>query len=87
MTARRLGTVAAGAATMGIRLADGAFMSWRFAHVECELSLRAWEAAGPEGRRDAHVVYRAALDREEAAARDFEEVCRVTGQLATERAT
>jgi hypothetical protein len=31
----------------------------------------------------AHGAYCAALDREEAAARDFEELCRVTGAFAT----
>lgn len=81
MSPRRFDALAAHAAKIGTLLADGAFMAWRSAQIECDLALSAWHAAGP-GRSDAaHVAYRAALDREEAAARHLEELCRLTGAL------
>jgi hypothetical protein len=75
--------VLAAVATVGTRLADGAFHAWQAAHIECDLALRAWDAAGPGRTATAHVAYRAALDREEAAARDLEELCRLAGTLTT----
>ncbi|MDX6655244.1 MAG: hypothetical protein QOH62_37 [Solirubrobacteraceae bacterium] len=74
-------------AAVGTRLADGAFHAWQSAHIECDLALRAWDAAGPGRSATAHFAYRAALDREEAAARDFEELCRLAGALTTTGAT
>jgi hypothetical protein len=56
----------------GIRLADAAHTVWAAAELECAAALVAWSEAGPGGRDRAHLAYRAALDREEAAARDFE---------------
>jgi hypothetical protein len=56
----------------GIRLADEAHASWSLATLQCAEALRAWCAAGPSDRAAANVAYRAALDREEAAARDLE---------------
>jgi hypothetical protein len=41
---------------------------WRFAQIEVDAAFRAWAAAPECARRMAHVVYRAALDREERAA-------------------
>ena len=70
-------------ATVGTRLVDGAYQAWQSAHIECDLALSAWGAAGPGRNATAHVAYRAALDREEAAARDFEELCRLAGALGT----
>jgi hypothetical protein len=72
-----------GAATARTRLVDGAYQAWQSAHIECDLALEAWEAAGPGRNATAHIAYRAALDREEAAARDFEELCRLAGAPAT----
>jgi hypothetical protein len=77
MTGRRIEALTAHAATAGRRLADGAYMVWQAAQIECDLALRAWHAAGPGFSATAHVAYRAALDREEAAARDLEELCRL----------
>jgi hypothetical protein len=82
MTGRRLDAVLAHAATVGTRLAEGAYMTWQAAQIECELALGAWHAAMPGRTALAHVAYRAALDREEAAARDLEELCRLAA-LAT----
>jgi hypothetical protein len=74
--------LAARATKIGARLADGAYMAWQFAQIECYLALLAWHHAGPGRSAAAHVTYCAALDREEAAARDFEELCRVAGAFA-----
>jgi hypothetical protein len=82
MTSRRIDALADHAATIGSRLAESAFMVWWTAQIECELALGAWHAAGPGRTAAAHVAYRAALDREEAAARHLEELCRLTGALS-----
>jgi hypothetical protein len=55
-------------AEIGVRLVDGAYMAWLVAERECDQALRAWQ----EERPGAYWGYRAALDREEAAARDLE---------------
>jgi hypothetical protein len=55
-------------AEIGVRLVDGAYMAWLVAERECDQALREWQ----EERPDAYWGYRAALDREEAAARDLE---------------
>ena len=82
----RRDTLTARAARVGARLADGAYRAWQFAQIECDLALVAWRVAGPQLGAAAHQAYRAALDREEAAARDFEELCRVAGGLASAEA-
>ena len=81
MSRRSPDALAARAAEIGTGLADGAFMAWRSAQIECDLALTDWDAAGPWRGEAAHLVYRAALDREEAAARHLEELCRLTGAL------
>jgi hypothetical protein len=60
------------AARIGIRLIDEAYMSWCTAQLQCQNALRAWFDAGPRDRAEANCAYRAALDREQAAARDLE---------------
>ena len=80
MTRRRIDALAE-VANVGTRLADGAYKAWQSAQIECHLALRAWHAAAPGRTGPAHVAYRAALDREEAAARDFETLCRLAGAL------
>jgi hypothetical protein len=42
--------------------------AWVLAANEATEALRAWAEVNPDERRMAHVVYRAALDREETAA-------------------
>jgi hypothetical protein len=59
-------------ASVEIRFIDEAHMSWCTAQVQCETALRAWFEAGPHDRAEANCVYRAALDREQAAAHDLE---------------
>jgi hypothetical protein len=66
---------------VGVRLADGAYRAWQLAQIECEVALAAWRLAGHAHAAAAHDVYAAALDREADAARDFQELCRVTGAL------
>jgi hypothetical protein len=64
-------------AAIGIRLADDAYMAWLGAEFDAEQALRVWrEGRGrPEG---AYHAYRAAADREEAAARDLERLLDLT---------
>jgi hypothetical protein len=42
--------------------------AWESAREDTELALAGWCVAPPGGRRDAFAVYRAAADREDAAA-------------------
>jgi hypothetical protein len=59
-------------AKVGVRLLDDAYIAWFAAECESEHALRAW-FSGTGGNRDAmFCAYRAALDREEAAARDLQ---------------
>jgi hypothetical protein len=76
-------TLAACCSRVGLRLSDAAYAAWQIAQLECELTLLAWKILGPQRGAAAHSSYGAALDREEAAARDFEELCRVSGALAS----
>lgn len=83
MIRRQIEALVADAATVSARLTDGAYMAWQSAQIECHLALVAWHAAGPGQRAHAHLAYRAALDREEAAARDLERLCELTGDVPT----
>jgi hypothetical protein len=57
---------------VAIRLVDEAHTAWLIAQAECAHALRVWFDATAGWRDHAHQAYRAALDREEAAARDLE---------------
>jgi len=59
-------------ATIGIRLIDDAYLAWFRAETECETTLREWFQATGQRREPAYLAYLAALDREEASARDLE---------------
>ena len=59
-------------AEIGIRLLDEAHVSWQRAELECEHALTAWRDGPPRASVDRYLAYRAALDREHAAARDLE---------------
>ena len=59
-------------ASIWIRLVDEAYMSWCTAQTQSQNALRAWFDAGPRDRAAANWAYRAALDREQAAASDLE---------------
>lgn len=59
-------------AEIGIRLLDEAHVAWQRAELECEQSLRAWYDGSPRTSAERYLSYRAALDREHAAARDLQ---------------
>jgi hypothetical protein len=65
-------TISREVASLAIRLVDEAYMSWCTAQTQCQSALRAWFDAGPRDRAEANWAYRAALDREQAAASDLE---------------
>jgi hypothetical protein len=62
-------------ALIGARLTDDAYMAWVAAETESEEALGAWLAGGSVDRDQAYFVYLAALDREEAAARNLQRLC------------
>lgn len=66
------GNVYATVAEIGVRLLDDAYLAWFSAESECEDAMRAWFKAAGAQQSAAYLAYRAALDREEAAARDLE---------------
>jgi hypothetical protein len=55
-----------------VGLLDDAFQVWRAAATECERALRGWDEDAPRGGAAAFWCYTAALEREEAAARDLQ---------------
>lgn len=71
---------------IGIRLLDDAHLAWQRAELECEEMLEAWYGAAPRAAVDWYRSYRAALDREEAAARDLERLWEIASGGATSRA-
>lgn len=48
---------------------------WAFAAVEVQLAFDAWKRAARELKMSAFLAYRAALDREEAAAAELARAC------------
>jgi hypothetical protein len=71
---------------IGIRLLDDAHLAWQQAELECEEMLEAWYGGAPHAARDWYRSYQAALDREEAAARDLERLWDIASGGATSRA-
>ncbi len=65
------------AARVGIRLLDDAYLAWRAAAFQSHDALTAWLHGTAGDRARAHLAYRAALDREEAASRDLERLARL----------
>jgi hypothetical protein len=65
-------------AVIGVRVLDDAHMSWVATAVESEHALRAWFDAARGESAAAYLAYRAAADREEAAARDLERLHELT---------
>jgi len=59
-------------AEIGIRLLDEAHVAWQRAELECEEALQAWYDGPPRASVELYLTYRAALDREHAAAHDLE---------------
>jgi len=68
-------------AAIGIRLLEDAYLAWAAAASESEQALDAWLAPGAWRRALAFPAYRAALDREEAAARDLQRLTEIAGGL------
>jgi hypothetical protein len=65
-------------AVIPARVLDDAHMTWIAAEVESEHALLAWFRAGARQRAGAYQAYRAAIDREEAAARDLQRLYALT---------
>jgi hypothetical protein len=65
-------------AVIAVRVLDDAQMTWVAAEVESEHALRAWFDASAPQRAGAYNAYRAAVDREEAAARDLQRLSELT---------
>jgi len=59
-------------AEIGVRLLDDAYMAWLIAESEAGEALRGWLEPGARPRTAAYRAYLAAVDREDAAARDLE---------------
>jgi hypothetical protein len=55
-----------------------AHMTWIGAEADSEHALRAWFEAGAPDRAAAYLTYRAAVDREEAAARELQRLRALT---------
>src|SRR2546423_14343947 len=65
-------------AVIAVRVLDDAHMTWVAAEVESGYALHAWfDAAAPQAA-GAYLAYRAAVDREEAAARDLQRLSELT---------
>lgn len=58
-------------AKISVRLLDDAYMAWCAATICCHEAMLGWCDAALHDRAAANAAYRAALDREEAAARDL----------------
>jgi hypothetical protein len=68
------------------RAVDDAHMTWVAAEVQSGYALRAWfQARAPDGARE-YLAYRAAIDREEAAAHDLQRLSELTQPGAGRRA-
>ena len=65
---------------LSVRLLDDAYLAWFAAASDCEQALQAWFRTSSRGP-DAYLAYRAALDREEAAARDLQRLVELTEPL------
>jgi hypothetical protein len=63
---------------IAVRVRDDAHMTWLAAEIECEHALRAWFHADARERAGAYLAYRAALDREDAAACDLQRLYALT---------
>lgn len=65
-------------AVIAVRVLDEAHMAWVAAEVDSQHALRAWYDAGRPQGAGAYLAYRAAVDREEAAARDLQRLSELT---------
>jgi hypothetical protein len=65
-------------AAIAVRVLDDAHMTWVAAEVDSGNALHAWFVAGAPKGAGAYRTYRAAVDREEAAARDLQRLSELT---------
>jgi hypothetical protein len=65
-------------AVIAVRVLDDAHMTWVAAEVDSEHALHAWFDAGASQGAGAYLAYRAAVDREEAAAHDLQRLSDLT---------
>ena len=65
-------------AVIAVRVLDDAHMTWVAAEIESEHALSAWFQARAPQAAGAYCAYRAAVDREEAAARDLQRLSELT---------
>jgi hypothetical protein len=59
-------------AEIGIRLLDEAHVAWQRAELASEHALRAWYTGSPRTSAERYLLYRVAVDREQAAAADLQ---------------
>jgi hypothetical protein len=64
-------------AVIGARLLGDAYLAWLTAETEAEVLLHAWFDATGQQREVAYLAYRAALEREDASARDLGRLSRL----------
>ena len=65
-------------AVIAVRVLDDAHITWVAAEIESEHALHAWFHAPAPQAAGAYLAYRAAVDREEAAARDLQRLSELT---------
>lgn len=65
-------------AEIGVRLLDDAYIAWLDAESDCQRALSGWFAGASGNSTEAYLAYAAALDREEAAARDLQRLSQLT---------
>jgi hypothetical protein len=70
-------------ASVGVRLLDDAYLAWYSAETESDSALCAWWQSSGSRRSEASAAYRAALDREEAAARDLQRLWALSESFRT----
>ena len=66
-------------AQIGVRLLDDAYLAWLTAEADCQRKLDVWRTASRGKLAGAYLAYRAALDREDAAAHDLERLAELAG--------
>lgn len=70
-------------AEIGVRLLDDAHTAWLAAERDCDQALLAWSETTPHQCGARYASYRAALEREEAAARDLHRLWELARPLLT----
>ena len=73
------------AAEIGIRLLDDAYMTWLIAESEADQTLDAWREQSSGTRAERYRAYRAAVEREEAAARDLQRLHEIASPYLRQR--